>query len=375
MRKWINPPRIEGKSSRQAHTNLPEGTYERELGKDGFLGPATQMYHQHPPTNWSSIDGPLRHRAFDTHLDKDSSDSPWDAKILLSNSRVLIRIWHCQKSMQHLVRNADGDELLFVHQGKGELYCDYGHLSFTEGDYIVIPKGTLWRLESQQRLAILMIEATQQHYQLPEKGIVGPHAIFDEAILDVPEIDDAFNAQKNENECAILIKHTNEITRMVYPINPLDAVGWHGTLMPVRINWRDIRPLMSHRYHLPPMAHTTFMAQDFIVTTFVPRPLESDPDALRVPFYHSNDDYDEVIFYHQGNFFSRDHIDAGMITFHPSGIPHGPHPKAYETGKKYERKETDEVAVMIDSRYPLAVAKTAEALENKDYINSWKNEK
>jgi len=154
--------------------------------------------------------------------------------------------------------------------------------------------------------------------------------------------------------------------------NPLDAVGWHGDLCPVRLNVRDIRPLMSHRFHLPPSAHTTFVGRNFVVCTFVPRPIESDPGALKVPFYHNNDDYDEVIFYHRGDFFSRDNIKPGMVTFHPCGFTHGPHPKAFQAGAAHARKETDEYAVMIDARYPLTVAPLPEGVENRDYVYSWK---
>ncbi|VAW98407.1 Homogentisate 1,2-dioxygenase [hydrothermal vent metagenome] len=372
MRKWITLPQTQGISSRQAHTNLPNNSYERELGKHGFNGPSTHMYHQHPPTNWAEITGTLTHHAFDTNLITQSSNSPWEAVSILSNAYLNLRIWKCRQSMEHLVRNADGDELLFVHHGQADLYCDYGHLQINQGDYIMIPKGTLWRIDINKDISIILIEATQQSYQIPDKGIVGQHAIFDQAVLDIPIIDEKFKAQQNDNNCSVLIKRLNQISAMRYSFNPLDAIGWHGTLMPVRINWRDIRPIMSHRYHIPPSAHTTFETENFIISTFVPRPIESDPDALKVPFYHSNDDYDEVIFYHRGTFFSRDNIEQGMITLHPSGIPHGPHPNAYKQGKEHSRKETDEVALMIDSRYPLEFSDNARTIENVDYVNSWK---
>ena len=144
-----------------------------------------------------------------------------------------------------------------------------------------------------------------------------------------------------------------QISTITYPFNPLDAVGWKGNLAPVKLNWRDIRPVMSHRYHMPPSVHSTFVADRFVVCTFVPRPIESDPGALKVPFFHSNDDFDEVIFYHAGDFFSRDNIKPGMVTFHPSGFTHGPHPKAFAAGAKAAKTMTDEVAVMIDARDPL----------------------
>jgi enoyl-CoA hydratase/carnithine racemase len=167
---------------------------------------------------------------------------------------------------------------------------------------------------------------------MPEKGIVGPHAIFDPGMLDVPLMDAQFRAQQTDDPWRVVVKRVGALSTIEYPFNPLDAVGWHGDLCVVRINVRDIRPLMSHRFHLPPSAHTTFVGRNFIVCTFVPRPIESDPGALKVPFYHNNDDYDEVIFYHRGEFFSRDNIKPGMVTFHPCGFTHGPHPKAFQIG-------------------------------------------
>ncbi len=190
-------------------------------------------------------------------------------------------------------------------------------------------------------------------------------------MLDTPHIDDAFRDQQDEREWPVEIKKRNEISVATYPFNPLDAVGWHGDLAPVRLNWRDIRPLMSHRAHLPPSAHTTWLASRFVICTFVPRPFESDPGALKVPFFHANDDYDEVLFYHQGNFFSRDNIDRGMMTFHPCGFTHGPHPKALKNAFTQAKPATDEVAVMIDTRDALEVGALPESVENPDYVRSW----
>ena len=178
--------------------------------------------------------------------------------------------------------------------------------------------------------------------------------IFDPAVLDTPKLDDAFRAQR-DGEWTVQVKRRNALSTITYPFNPLDAVGWKGNLAPVKLNWRDIRPVMSHRYHLPPSVHTTFVADRFVVCTFVPRPIESDPGALKVPFFHTNDDFDEVIFYHAGDFFSRDNIKPGMMTFHPSGFTHGPHPKAFAAGAKAAKTMTDEVAVMIDARDALDI--------------------
>lgn len=369
-RNWIEFPKIEGETSRQAHADLPAGTYEREIGRDGFFGPATHIYHRHPPTSWSAFEGPLRPRAFDAAKAAEEGD-PLGARVLLSNASVKFRIWACSEKMENLVRNADGDELLFVHAGDGDLFCDFGHLSYREGDYILLPRGTMWRIEPKSRTVCLMIEATNNAFKLPEKGILGPHAIFDPAALDTPRLDDAFRAQQNENEWKIRVKRRGDISTITYPFNPLDAVGWKGNLVPVKLNWRDIRPVMSHRYHIPPSVHSTFVSDRFVVCTFVPRPIESDPAALKVPFFHSNDDYDEVIFYHRGEFFSRDNIHPGMVTWHPNGFTHGPHPKAYAAGAKAAKTETDEVAVMIDARDPLDFSAPA-AVELAFYAESWR---
>lgn len=373
MRRWISLPQVQGAASRQAHADLPPDTYERELGKEGFYGPSTQMYHRHAPTGWTSFEGPLRPRAFDTGKLAQPAESPWDATPLMGNDHFALRFWRTERPMEHLVRNADGDELVFIHEGAGELYCDYGHLPVRDGDYVVLPRGTLWRLEPTAPVAALLLEATNDSFGLPDKGIAGQHAVFDAAALDVPQLDAAFRAQQGESGWKVVIKRRGALSTQAFPFNPLDAVGWHGTLMPVRLNWRAIRPLMSHRAHLPPSAHTTFAAQRFVVSTFCPRPLESDPGALKVPFFHSNDDYDEVIFYHAGEFFSRDNIDPGMITLHPSGFTHGPHPKALETGARGSRTETNEVAVMIDSRDALDVGDLPPGVEWPGYVDSWKS--
>jgi homogentisate 1,2-dioxygenase len=372
MKQWITLPRVEGRASRQAHADLPDGTYERELGKEGFFGPATHMHHAHPPTGWIDWEGPLRPRAFDLTKLTETAESPWAASSILHNAAVRMRMWRTDATMRHLVRNADGDELIFIHEGAGDLFCDYGHLSIRDGDYVMLPRGTMWRIDARGPMMALLIEATNDSFRLPEKGLVGRHAIFDPAVLDTPTIDEEFRAQQDESEWKVIIKRREALSTVTFPFNPLDAVGWHGDLVPVRVNWRDIRPLMSHRYHVPPSAHTTFLASRFVVCTFCPRPIESDPGALKVPFFHNNDDYDEILFYHRGDFFSRDNIHPGMMTVHPCGFAHGPHPKAFSTGAKAARKETDEVAVMLDTRDAVQIDDAAVAVEWAGYIDSWK---
>jgi homogentisate 1,2-dioxygenase len=275
--------------------------------------------------------------------------------------------------MPALARDADGDLLLFVHAGAGELFCDYGRLVYASGDYLYLPRGTMWRLAPTSATAILTIEASNGHFSLPDRGPLGGHALFDPAMLDLPVMDEAFAAhQALAGPVRVEIKKRGQVSVATYPYNPLDAVGWHGDLAPVRLNVKDIRPVVSARYHLPPSAHATFVAERFVVCTFAPRPFETDPGAIKVPFFHNNDDFDEVIFYHAGDFFSRDHIDAGMMTFHPSGFTHGPHPKALSRMLVQPKAQTDEYAVMIDARDPLDVSQAAQGVENGAYVDSWK---
>ncbi|HEV7372993.1 homogentisate 1,2-dioxygenase [Arenibaculum sp.] len=368
----VSLPRIEGRSSRQAHADLPEGTFERELGREGFFGPATMMYHTHPPTGWTSWSGPLRPRAFDLAAIGDLGPGVWDAPAILHNAHVRMRFWRLAGDMDHLARNADGDELLFVHSGAGHLYCDYGHLEFGTGDYILLPRSTMWRIEAARPVELLLFEATGGALRTPDRGLVGRHALYDEAVLDTPAIDEAFKAQQGEREWRVVIRRRGELSCVVYPFNPLDAVGWHGDLVPVRLNVRDIRPLSSHRYHLPPSAHTTWVGSRFVICTFVPRPFETDPAAIKVPFFHNNDDYDEAVFYHSGDFFSRDNIHPGMVTLHPCGFTHGPHPQALKGMYKPRNAMTNEYAVMLDARDALDVGEAAKAVEFDGYAESWK---
>jgi homogentisate 1,2-dioxygenase len=372
-KNWIPVRGAQGRHSRQAHADLPEGTYEREISKEGFFGPAAFLYHRRPPTGWTSFEGPLRPRAFDLNALNAPTHTPWDVPVVLSNAACEMRFWKLAEAMPALARDADGDLLLFVHQGEGELFCDYGRLQYAPGDYLYLPRGTMWRLAPASPTAALLIEAVGAHFTLPDRGMLGPHAVFDPAMLDTPAMDEAFRAHQDQpGAVSVEIKKRGQVSVATFPYNPLDAVGWHGELSPARLNVRDIRPVVSARYHLPPSAHTTFVSDRFVVCTFAPRPFETDPGAIKVPFFHNNDDYDEVIFYHAGDFFSRDHIEAGMMTFHPSGFTHGPHPKALSRMLVQPKAQTDEYAVMIDARDPLDVGPGAASVENSAYVDSWK---
>lgn len=367
------PTRGEGIHSRQAHADLPEGTYEREMSSEGFFGPASHLYHARPPTAWTHIEGPLMPRAFCLAQLRTPESIPWCAPQVVHNGRVSLRFWMLDRTMNALARNADGDQLLFVHRGAGHLFCDFGHMPFEAGDYLVVPRGCMWRLQTEEECQFLMVEATGSRFRLPDRGPLGAHAIFDPAVLQVPRVNKAFEDQRNQDDWVVHVKRDNAVTRVHYAHNPLDVVGWHGDLAPVRLNLRDVRPIMSHRYHVPPSAHGTFVSNGFVVCSFVPRPFETDPGALKVPFFHNNDDYDEVLFYHAGDFFSRDHVEPGMLTFHPSGLTHGPHPGALKHMLDQPRDATDEYAVMVDSREPLFVDDAVNPVEWVDYVRSWED--
>ncbi|HEY7900977.1 MAG TPA: homogentisate 1,2-dioxygenase [Caulobacteraceae bacterium] len=372
-RRWIPVKGAEGRHSRQAHADLPEGTFEREVSKEGFFGPAAFFHHPRPPTGWSDFEGPLRPRAFDLSALNSAAASPWDAPRVLENPHFELRFWRLAAPMPDLARDGDGDVLLFVHAGEGDLFCDYGHLGFRAGDYVYLPRGTMWRLSPTAAASLLVIEARGEHFTLPDRGLLGPTAVFDPAVLAAPAMDAAFHDhQRLDGAFKVRVKKRGQVSTITYPYNPLDAVGWHGDLAPVKLNVSDIRPVMSHRYHLPPSVHTTFLSRRFVVCTFTPRPFETDPGAIKVPFFHNNDDYDEILFYHAGDFFSRDNIHAGMMTLHPSGFTHGPHPKALKNMLVQTKPATDEVAVMIDARDPVDVTAEAEAVESAAYVDSWK---
>jgi len=238
----------------------------------------------------------------------------------------------------------------------------------------VIPRGTMYRLAPTTPTRLLVCE-TAGELAVPDRGMLGQHALFDPAVLRVPSPDErstlrAGLAGCHPGEWRVIIQREGQLTSVYYPHCPLDVVGWKGTLTVWQLNVRDIRPVSSDRYHLPPSAHTTFVAPGVAICTFAPRPLENgDPRALKVPFYHSNIDFDEVLFYHAGEFFSRDGIKPGMLTFHPQGIHHGPQERAFERTGAAQR--TEEVAVMIDTRRPLHVCAPATALEVTDYWKSW----
>ena len=372
-------PLQKGRITRQAHVDLPEGTFEEEFARQGFFGKTTHLYRTHPTTAWTRIEGPLRPHSYDlNNLSMDgseavkasllgSADPAYSPVCFLRNADVALH-WVAPATMDYFYRNADGDDVYFIHAGGGRLECTFGSLCYAKGDYLVIPRGTTYRfLPDAEPQRYLLIESASE-IGIPDRNQLGPNAIFDPAMIDTPEL--VAYDEGGGREWAVHIKRENAITKVYYPFNPNDVVGWKGDLTVWRINVKDIRPIMSARYHLPPSAHSTFIARNFVICSFLPRPFEEEEGAMRVPFYHSNIDYDEVLFYSDGHFFSRDGIGAGMLTWHPQGIHHGPHPKAIPLSRSKDR--TDEVAVMVDTWNPLRATPAAEAVENLNYWASWK---
>lgn len=360
---------IKGKVTLQAHVGIPEGTVEEEYARRGFFGRTAHLYRTTPPVSWSDIEGDLRPRAYVLEDLSGLGDGDYlrGRVAFLENQDCIISFGLIDRAMPYFFRNADADEVLFVHRGGGEIETDFGPLTYEKGDYLVIPRGTIYRFDPCEETAILTVE-TRGEVELPDRGIVGQHALFDPSILRVPEPDPS--RATGEGPFFVKVKRQGKLTTITYPTHPVTAVGWKGDLTVWQLNVRDIRPIHSERYHLPPPAHITFLMQNLVICTFLPRPLETgDPECIRVPFYHANIDFDEVIFYHDGEFFSRGGITPGMVTFHPQGIHHGPHPKAVEAAMTKQR--TNEQAVMIDTRNPLNATEAASSAEVKEYWKSW----
>lgn len=360
----------QGIHTKQAHKGIPEGCVEEEQGRKGFFGQVSHLIKKKGSTRWKTIEGPLKPRMFDlVKADKSGKRQ----RLLYNHDVALYSQWVLPDEAKNLTafRNADGDSLYFCHIGKGALLTEYGMIPYRPGDYIVVPKCFAHIFLAEEATQLLLIENLSGDYREPDRGMVGRNAVYDTAQLVQPDLNAMQEyLQKNQARCLdVVVKHSGENTRFQYEDCIFDILGWKGDLFPYKLNMDQLMPLVSHRAHLPPSAHTTFVAPNFVVCSFVPRPVESDEDALKVPFYHQNIDYDEVLFYHNGDFFSRSNLHSGMMSFHPAGFPHGPHPKAFEKIKTMDF--TNEYAVMIDSRHPLQRDSSLDGIELPDYWKSW----
>ena len=353
---------------RQPHKSIPAGHFEEEQGQGGFYGSVSHLIRKKPSTRWTNIEGPLKPRMFDlAPLQKEKEC--W--KQLFYNDCLNIHFYHLQDPPQTAFRSADGDILFFCHEGEGVILTEYGLLNYSASQYILIPKCLTHAFIPKKATSFFVVESLKSHFREPDRGLLGRHGLYDSNSLIRPDLP-ALNSYLKENKLefkTVTVYHQNTVTHFNYEDCIFDVVEWKGDLFPCTLHMNDIMPVMSHRVHLPPSAHTTFRTDDFIVCSFLPRPLEQDEDALKVPFYHQNTDYDEVIFYHAGDFFSRDNLRAGMMSFHPVGFPHGPHPQAIQNIKN--KTHTNEYAVMIDSKQSLKRTKDIASLEISSYWKSW----
>lgn len=357
--------------------------YQEELvGTLGFSGMSSLVYHLHAPTQIRQIGDrypvkpviavsnniqPMKFEGFSVPASDDYIES---RKVLFVNSDMAVGLASPMGEQDYFFKNADADELIFVHHGRGELLTMFGNIPFEPGDYLVIPRGTIYKMDFfQGENRLLFIEShspvmTPRRYR-NEFGQMLEHAPFCERDIKRPETLETFD-EKGDFE--VRIKKQNEIIPFLYPYHPFDVAGWDGFHYPYAFNIRDFEPLTG-RIHLPPPVHQTFEGQGFVVCSFVPRLYDYHPDAIPAPYHHSNIDSDELLYYVDGNFMSRNNVGPGQITLHPAGIPHGPHPGAIE--RSIGQKETGELAVMIDPFRPVMITEEALKLEVADYYRVW----
>jgi homogentisate 1,2-dioxygenase len=313
----------------------------------------------------------LQHRSFQGFNIKPQSDYLKSRKPVLVNNDCQIVLAAPQQSMtDHFYKNADADELIFIHEGSGKLKTQYGELDFNYGDYVMIPRGTIYQIEFATDSNRLFIVESFSPIRYPKKylskeGQLLEHSPYCERDIRPPQ---DLQTLDEKGEFLILTKKKGMMYGIHYLHHPFDVVGWDGCCYPYIFSILDFEPITG-RVHQPPPVHQTFEAHNFVVCSFVPRLFDYHPLAIPAPYNHSNIDSDEVIYYVDGDFMSRKNVTRGMITLHPGGIPHGPHPGA--VNKSIGAKETKELAVMVDTFHPLQLTKEARDIEDKNYVMSW----
>lgn len=357
--------------------------YQEELvGTQGFSGMSSLVYHIFPPTKVKQKDKPYSVKpkvAVENGLDamsfqgfqiKPEEDYIKSRKTLFVNASMHIGLAAPKKSTPYFFKNADADEMIFVHKGSGVVTTMFGKLRFSYGDYIIIPRGTVYQVDFDTEDNFwLFVEAfspifTPRRYR-NEFGQMLEHAPFCERDIRRPVDLQTFDVQ---GEFDINIKKKGFIFPYVYANHPFDVVGWDGYHYPYIFSIFNFEPITG-RIHMPPPIHQTFENAHFVICSFVPRLYDYHPDAIPAPYHHSNIDSDELLYYVDGDFMSRNNIQKGQITLHPGGIPHGPHPGAIE--RSIGKKETRELAVMIDPFEPVMITEEALKIEVRDYYKSW----
>ena len=376
-----------GKIPHKRHTQFrkPDGSLyaEQLFSTEGFSNDYSLLYHCHPPTMIISTDEPvdlspkiaeekmLKHRSFEGFNVKPEADFLQSRKAILVNNDCHIVLAAPQKSMtSYFYKNADADEMIFVHEGNGRVKTQYGELAFCYGDYIVLPRGTVYQIEFDGDKNRLFIVESFTPLRFPKRymshyGQLMEHSPFCERDIRKPQ-----NLQTKDEKGDFLIKTKKKgiLYGLHYGTHPFDVIGWDGCCYPYIFSIHDFEPITG-RVHQPPPVHQTFETAAFVVCSFVPRLYDYHPDAIPAPYNHSNIDSDELLYYVDGEFMSRKHVTRGMITLHPAGIPHGPHPGAVE--KSIGARETKEMAVMVDTFHPLQLTMDALEIENEGYVMSW----
>jgi len=377
----------QGNIPRKRHTQFRKADgslYSEELiSTEGFNSLYSLVYHCHPPTLVKDIGEPfsvepkiaeqrnMKNRSFVTFKTSGEDDYIKSRKVLLVNSDVSIGVAAPQKSMtEYFFKNADSDEVLFIHEGTGKLKTIYGEISFEYGDYLVIPRGTIYQLEFNDSNNRLMVIESPTPIYPPKRyqnsfGQLLEHSPYCERDIKLPE---NLQTHDEKGEFKVMIKKQNWIYPYTYVNHPFDAVGWDGYCYPFGFSIHDFEPITG-RLHMPPPIHQTFEGRNFVICSFVPRLYDYHPLSVPAPYNHSNVDSDEILYYVDGDFMSRKHVERGMITLHPKGIPHGPHPGTVE--KSIGAKETKELAVMIDPFHPLMITEEALGVEDPNYWKSW----
>ena len=364
--------------------NSEGGIYHEQLfGTIGFDGMSSLLYHIQPPTAVIKI-VQQKSVAPEIGLDKnmqmrslkgfnvEAKDDYLESRTpMLVNSDVYIELAAPKKSMTaYFYKNADADEVIFIHKGSGKLKTQLGNIDFSYGDYLLIPRGMIYQMHFENEENRLLIIQSFHPVYTPKRyrnwfGQLLEHSPYCERDIRAPH---ELETHNENGEFLIKIKKEDIMYDYVYAHHPFNLVGWDGYNFPYAFSIHNFEPITG-RVHQPPPVHQTFETPAFAICSFVPRMYDYHPDAIPSPYNHSNIDSDEVLYYVDGDFMSRNHVDKGQITLHPSGIPHGPHPGAYE--RSIGQKETKELAVMIDTFKPLKLTKQALGIEMSDYMNSW----
>ncbi len=376
-----------GRIPSKRHTQFRKeegGLYSEQLfSTEGFSSNYSLLYHIHPPTQIIDTKEPmdvnpriateniLKHRSFQGFKIAAENDYLTSRKPVLVNSDCHISLAAPKDSMtDYFYKNADADEVIFIHEGSGVLLSQYGELTFSYGDYIVLPRGTIYQIKFNSDANRLLIIESFGPIRFPNRylskyGQLLEHSPFCERDIRTPQ---NLHPIDETGEFLIKVKKKGLLYPITYSTHPFDVVGWDGCEYPFIFSIHNFEPITG-RVHQPPPVHQTFDGKDFVICSFCPRLYDYHPDSIPAPYNHSNIDSDEVLYYVDGEFMSRKHVEKGMITLHPSGIPHGPHPGAVE--KSIGKKDTAELAVMIDTFRPLLLTDYALGIEDKDYVMSW----